>query len=203
LKLAILGAGNIGRTLGVKWSAAGHHILFGVRDQQSSKAKAALKAAGSDASLVSLNEAISTGEVILFSTPWSAVPEIVNANASELKGKIIIDATNNFGGPEISNLAAIQAAVPSAWVFRAFNSLGWEIFDRPEFSGTLSDHFYCGPDGDARYVVEELIAAVGLRPVWVGSLEYAGLVDQLGALWVHLAFQGGRGRSIALKLLER
>jgi len=35
------------------------------------------------------------------------------------------------------------------------------------------------------------------------GLEMVGTVDVLGALWVTLAFQRGRGQGIALKLLER
>ena len=30
--IGILGAGNVGQTLGMKWSLAGHKISFGVRD---------------------------------------------------------------------------------------------------------------------------------------------------------------------------
>ena len=33
MKIAVLGAGNIGGTLGKKWLAAGHEVVFGVRDR--------------------------------------------------------------------------------------------------------------------------------------------------------------------------
>ena len=37
MKIGILGAGNIGGTLGRKWLTAGHTIVFGVRDLNSPK----------------------------------------------------------------------------------------------------------------------------------------------------------------------
>ena len=45
MNIAILGAGNIGRTLGVKWLAAGHQVTFGVRELESPKTEAARAAA--------------------------------------------------------------------------------------------------------------------------------------------------------------
>jgi predicted dinucleotide-binding enzyme len=40
MNIAILGTGNIGGTLGTKWAAAGHTVLFGVRDASSTSARA-------------------------------------------------------------------------------------------------------------------------------------------------------------------
>ena len=31
MKIAVIGAGNIGQTLGGKWAAAGHEVVYGVR----------------------------------------------------------------------------------------------------------------------------------------------------------------------------
>lgn len=200
MNITILGAGNIGGALGEKWAAAGHAITFGVRDPQSPKTQAAL--AKVKVPTLPVSEAIAAGEVILFSIPWGAVPETVAANTAALSGKILIDATNNFAGPIINNLAALQT-VPGATVFRAFNSLGWEHFADPMRGGVQTDHFYTGPDGEIRQTVHQLIAEVGLRPIWVGDHDRIQIVDNLGALWVTLAFQRGWSRGVALKLLEK
>jgi predicted dinucleotide-binding enzyme len=187
--------------LGKKWVQAGHEVVFGVRDAGSEKARAALERAGGQARAVNTAEAIAYGEVVLFSVPWSAVPDMVQANAAALEGKILIDATNNFAGPVINNLGTIQQHAQSARVFRAFNSMGWELFDQPDIDGLQLDLFYTGPEGSAQKTVEGLITDVGLRPLWLGGNDRAALVDNLGALWVTLAFQHGMGRRIALKLL--
>lgn len=201
MRIAIVGAGNIGGTLGAKWAAAGHSIVFGARDPESPKARGALGAAGAGARLATIATALADAEVVLLSLPGAAVAPFAEEHGAALAGKLVIDATNQFGRPVINGIAPLQAAAPTATVARAFNSLGWENFADPLVGGVQGDLFYCAPEGEASARVEELIAAVGLRPVRVGDLDQAPLVDNLGALWVALAFGQGRGRRLAFKVL--
>src|SRR5512139_3910478 len=127
MRIGVLGPGNIGGTLGGKWVKAGHEVCFGVRDAQSPKTLAAL-AQAPGAKAVDVSTAILDSELILFSLPWKIVPDTVQANAPALNGKLLIDATNNFAGPVINNLQVLQSAAPNAKIYRAFNSLGWEVF---------------------------------------------------------------------------
>ncbi len=202
MKIAILGAGNIGGTLGKAWLAAGHEVVFGVRDPQSAKTQAAVEATGGKIPAKEMGEAARFGEVVLVAIPHAAVAEVVGQHASALAGKIILDASNNFGAPVVNNLAAIQARVPSATLYRAFNSIGWGIFADPKFGAQQADLFFSGPDGDRRARVEKLISEVGLRPIWVGENDLAPVVDALGTLWVTLVRQRGWPRRVAFKLLE-
>ena len=198
MKIAILGAGNIGRTLGVKWIRAGHAVLFGVRDVRSSKTVSALEQA-QGAKALDVTTAIRESEVILFSLPWKMVPEIAQANEEGLNGKVLIDATNNFAGPVINNLEALQASAPEARIYRAFNSLGWEVFANPVIGGQTADMFYAGPDGETRSQIQKLIEEIGVNPIWVGDNDKIQLVDNIGALWVNMVFQRGWKRRSALK----
>lgn len=202
MNIAILGAGNIGGTLGRKWAAAGHAVVYGVRDPASPKSQA-LRELDPAARLRTVAEALATAEAVLVATPHAAVAEITRTHAPALAGKLVIDATNAFGAPVVSNVQTLQDAAPTATVFRAFNSLGWEHFAQPQLDGLQIDHFYCGPDGEPRAALERLIAEVGLRPIWVGGHETLPVVDALGTLWVTLAFRRGLGRGIALKLLGK
>jgi predicted dinucleotide-binding enzyme len=152
--------------------------------------------------VTNLAEAIARAEVILFSTPWVTVPEIASANANELDGKIILDATNNFAGPVINNLSALEKAAPNGKIYRAFNSLGWELFANPTVGGEQVDLFYSGPDGETRPMVERLIAEIGLQPVWIGDNDRIALVDNLGALWVNMVFRKVWKRQTALKVIS-
>jgi predicted dinucleotide-binding enzyme len=203
MKIAVLGAGNIGGTMGKKWAAAGHEVVFGVRDATSPKVTALLKDISGNGRVDSVANALAFGDVVLVAIPYDAVAATVAAHADRLAGKVVIDASNKFGAPVVNNLETIRQAVPTAQLFRAFNALGWEIFANPQFGEVQVDHFYCGPDGENRQSVEQLIAEVGVRPVWVGGLEAAPVVDALGTLWVTLAFRQGWGRGIAFKIVER
>jgi predicted dinucleotide-binding enzyme len=129
------------------------------------------------------------------------MPETVGALGSALNGKLVIDTTNQFGRPVINSIGVIERAAPQATIVRAFNSLGWENFVEPSIGGAQADLFYCGPEGQARAVAEQLIADVGLRPVRVGDLAQAPLVDNIGALWGALAYGQRMGRHLAFKVL--
>jgi 8-hydroxy-5-deazaflavin:NADPH oxidoreductase len=200
MKIAILGAGNIGGTLGRKWLQAGHQVLFGVRDLQSAKTISALEQA-QGAKATDVSSAIRDSEVILFSLPWKTVSEIVQANAANLNGKLLMDATNNFGGPLINNLEALIDAAPEAKIYRAFNSLGWEVFANPVINGQTADMFYSGPEGATQSRVQQLIEEIGVNPIWVGDNDRVHLVDNMGALWVNMVFQRGWKRHTAFKVI--
>jgi predicted dinucleotide-binding enzyme len=201
MKIAILGAGNIGGTLGGKWVKAGHTVCFGVRDPHSPKTLAALEQT-QGAKVLDVSTAIRESDVILFAVPWKTVPQIAQAYAADLNGKLLIDATNNFGGPVINNLSVLRDAAPEAKIYRAFNSLGWEVFANPVIDGQTADMFYSGPDGETKALIQKLIEEIGLPPIWVGENDRVHLVDNMGALWVNMVFQHGWKRHSAFKAIR-
>ncbi len=201
MKIAVLGIGNIGGTLGKRWAATGHEVMFGVREPDSPKVRAFLDTVKGRAQANALGEAIALGEVIVFAIPAGTVEEIVAAYGAALNDKIVIDATNKFGAPVVNSIDVLAARAPRALIYRAFNSLGWENFVEPYFGQIQADLFYCGPDGETRLAVEGLIADVGLRPVRLGGLDKARLVDAVGEIWVTLAFEQKMGRRLAFKVL--
>jgi predicted dinucleotide-binding enzyme len=89
---------------------------------------------------------------------------------------------------------------PTVRYARAFNTLGGENFADPVFSEGRADMFFSAPEDD-RQLVEDVIAGVGLRPVYVGEDQEA-IIDALFRLWIALALKQGRGRRIALRLME-
>jgi predicted dinucleotide-binding enzyme len=201
MKISIIGTGNIGSTLSRKWAEAGHTIKFGARNAADPKHQALVEAVEGKVTVASVAEAATFGEVVLLAVPGSAIEPLVAEFGDVLTEKIIIDATNQIGQAEMNGLGPIAATVPTARLFRAFNSLGWENFDDPQLGGSQIDLFFCGDGGEARQTVESLIADVGLRPVYVGDLEQVAVVDNLTRLWFALAFGQGYGRRLAFKML--
>jgi predicted dinucleotide-binding enzyme len=199
MKITVLGTGNIGSTLGRKWAAAGHEVIFGVRDVTAEKVQSLL--AETAAKAASVAEAVAASKVVVFAIPGTAVPAIVAANRDQLDGKIIIDATNKIREAEMNNFDTFVTQTPQASLFRVFNSLGWENFDNPTFNGEPADHFYCGDSGPAQEVVHSLIADIGLRPIYIGGRDQVGVVDNLVRLYFALASGQGYGRHVAFKTL--
>lgn len=201
IRVAVLGAGNIGGTLGRKWVAAGHEVTFGVRDPQDAKAQALRAEVGERAKVGTLDEALASGDVIVMALPGPAMDETIARNAAQLDGKTVVDAANRMGEPRRNSLATFQAHTPNARVYRAFNSYGWENFAEPNFGGVAADLFYAGPDGDSQATVEQLIADVGLRPVRLGDVDQTATVDAVASLWFALALGQRKGRHLAFKVL--
>ena len=186
MQVAVIGAGNIGGTIGRAWLRA-HQVSFGVRS-----AGGYQELADAGATLTDPASAVSSAEAVLLAVPGNAVAGVLEAIGAQLAGKIVIDATNNMGGGPMDAHQAITEAAPGAAYFRAFNTLGWENFASPEFGTERADLFYAGDDGPARPQVEALIADVGLRPVWVGGSDQVETVDSVTRLWFALTRQHGR-----------
>jgi len=185
-RIAVIGSGSIGSTIGEAWRRAGHEVAYGAR---SPEAPASL----------SIADAIGSAEVVLLAVPGAAVPELLAAYGSDLAGRLVIDATNDIRGERWSHADAYTASAPEARFARAFNTLGFELFAEPTIGGAQADLFWCGPE-DAG--VERLIRDVGLSPVRVGDLDKIDVVDGVARLWITLVFQQGMPRRTAFRLVS-
>lgn len=201
MKIAILGTGNIGGTLGRKWAAAGHTVVFGAREPEAAKVQALLVEVGHGATAVSTSTSITHADAVLFAIPGRAMAETIAQLGDALNGKILLDAANNVGQQPMNSLALLRQAAPDSPLFRAFSTLGWENFAEPVINGEQVDLFYCGDAGAGRTAVAQLITEIGLRPVYLGGEEQVELVDNLTRLWFTLAFQQGKGRRLAFKVM--
>ena len=203
--IAIAGAGIIGRTLGGRLLAAGEDVVFGVRDVAGASA-AAIAEALPGARIAPLAEAIAGAEVVVVAIPGEQAPAFAEANAAAIGDRVVLDASNDTSAGPSGRLHHVEdwaRLAPDARVFRAFSSAGWEVFATPDFGGVTADLLYCGAgDEGAREVAEGVIAAVGLRPVYIGGPETADTLDGLTRLWFALVFGQGRGRHLGFRVLE-
>ena len=188
MKVAVIGAGNIGGTLGVAWEKAGHEVTYGLRNPAKKKGAKTIDAA------------IASAEIVLLALPGAALVEFVREHRDGLDGKVLIDATNNFRAPSMNSWPEVSKLVPNAHLYRAFNSLGFDVFANPVVGGERADLFYAGPEGATNDKVERLIEDAGLRPVRVGGTEQVDVVDGVLRLWFTLA--QSRGRRIAFRLIS-
>ena len=85
LEIAVIGAGNIGRTLGAKWVTAGHQVVYGVRSPVAPDT-------------ASVADAVARAEVVLLAVPGAAAKDVLAALGTALAGKVVIDASNDIQG---------------------------------------------------------------------------------------------------------
>ncbi|MGW5151793.1 NADPH-dependent F420 reductase [Rhodococcus koreensis] len=199
--VAVIGAGVIGRTLATRWSAAGHTVTFGVRrpDDPFLREFAAKIAV----TVETIDAAVAAADTVLFAVDGAAMETVTAAVGAALDGRTVIDATNNLGHQPLNSIAAVTEQAPTAQVFRAFNSLGWENFADPGYGDLAGDLLYSGPAGASQQRVETLISNTWLRPIWLGGNDKAHICDTITELWFTLAFEREYGRGVGIKVLTR
>jgi predicted dinucleotide-binding enzyme len=193
MKIAIIGAGNVGTALGNAWTKRGHEIVFGVRDPASAKARSLAKQFP-NAHLLLNGAAVQKAEFIVLATSWQSTEEAVRT-CGDLQGKTIIDCTNplkpDFRSLEIG-FSTSGAEIIAEWahgadVFKAMNQIGAKLMDTPSFGGTIKPvMFVCG-EGVQKALVILLIDQLGFTVVDAGDLKTARLLEPYGMLWIHLA----------------
>src|SRR5262245_4778904 len=89
MKVAIIGAGKVGTTLGRGLARAGHQVVYGVRDPAHPKAVAPPEAA-------TVRAAVEGSEVVILATPWDGAQAALE-DAGDFGGRPLLDATNPIG----------------------------------------------------------------------------------------------------------
>ncbi len=209
MNIGIIGAGNIGGTLGRIWSAKGHSIIYGVRNPLAPRVQTVLEESEHKASAASVKEAATRSDIIVLATPWEAVGEVAFQIVG-MTGKILIDCTNPIKpNPEWPLAQGSSAAEEIAKrlegfrVVKAFNTIGAGNLSDVTFGSVHADAFICGDDAEAKKVVSELAKQIGFDAVDVGGLRSAEMLESLAKLWITLAYNQGIGPNIAFKLLQR
>ncbi len=208
MRLAIIGAGNVGATLARTLARAGHAVVFAARDPSSASVRAALAAVGGEARALPIAEAVAGAEVALLCTPWDAAQQALAA-AGDFGGRVLVDCTNPLGpdlslvlGHTTSGGEQVAAWARGARVVKAFNTTGYDNMANPRYPAGAATMFICGDDAEAKQMTARLAEDAGFEVVDCGPLQQARLLEPLAALWISLAV-GGLGRDFAFRLIRR
>jgi predicted dinucleotide-binding enzyme len=208
MKIAVIGAGSVGGTLGRRWAELGHAICFGVRDVANADVKALVGRIRGDARLASVGDAARDAEVVVLATPYQANSAAI-AEAGDLSGKILIDVTNPVGadltlavGFNTSDAEQVAKLAPRARVYKAMNQVGFEVMANPVFAGGKPVMFVAGDEAAGKKVVLDLVSALGFDAIDAGELTVARLLEPFAMLWIHLMARRNLGRDFAFSLLR-
>lgn len=190
MNIGIIGAAAVGETLAVEFIRAGHEVLLSNRRGPGSLASL-IHRLGPRAKAVTQEQAAAC-PLVLLAIPWVAVAEALPALPT-WEGRVLIDATNSFlnyfpdfkaadlGDDSGSEIIARLAA--DARVVKAFNTLPINGFFMGSPDGYKRVTFLAGDDAEAKGLIGELIAAMGLAPVDLGALATGGRMMQLGGVF--------------------
>ena len=178
LRIGIIGAGNIGSTIGGLWIKSGHSVLFSSRHPD--ELKDMVTKLGSLAQAGTVEQAIAFGEVLFIAVPYGAIPQIGKDYSTAMKGKVMLDACNAVSARDGAVADEVeqngigvttQKYFPDARVVRAFNTMSYMIFAReanradPKLAIPIA-----GDDSQAVQVAASLVRDAGFDPVVVGKL---------------------------------
>lgn len=199
MKIAIIGAGNVGKALAGSLQRAGHDIVLSASTPQSAEQAAGqlgVRAAESNA------EAVRQANVVVLAVPYQATAEIVPEIAEVAADRVIVDVTNpltsDYSGlaTETSAAEEIQQRLPEAKVVKAFNTLFASNQANPE----EADAFVAGDDPDAKQEVMSLADAMGMSPIDVGPLKNARYLEGMAFVNIGLNARNGWNWTSAWKL---
>ena len=205
MKIAVIGTGNVGSALALKWVASGHQVMLGVRDTGHFKNMEKLDR--QDIAVFPIREAVALAELVLLATPAPMAVEVAQSLGST-EGKIIIDSMNivmGRGPAGFSNTAdAILANTGTRDVVKCFNTTGANNMEDPMYGDIAIDVFVCGGSLRGKKAAMELARDAGFGACYdIGGNDKFQLMEQFAWFWINLAMFQGQGREIAFKLLKR
>jgi NADPH-dependent F420 reductase len=201
LKIAVIGTGNVGAALGPEFAAQGHTIVYGSREPTSQKVKDLVTRTGHGASAAAQPDAVKGADMVVIAVPGTAAEQVVKELGS-LAGKIVLDPTNrvarkpdgwvDYDRPTTasSNAELIQMLAPDAHVVKAFNTLNVRQMVDPETAGGPITIPICGDDAAAKATVAQLVKGMGLEPLDLGPLRYAGVQEEMLIIWANARSHG-------------
>ncbi|MFJ8770110.1 NADPH-dependent F420 reductase [Streptomyces clavifer] len=195
MRIAIIGAGNVGSALSAATVRAGHAVSISATSPD--KASAVAAATGAHAARDNA-AAVADAEVVVLAVPGNAVEAVARELAPALTGKIVIDATNPLNATytdlDIAETAAaqsLQRSLPGVPVVKAFNTVFAGRLGTPVEGDLRLTGFYAGDDAEAKRTVAELLASLGFSPVDAGGLRMARALEEMAFL--NISLNAGNG----------
>jgi 8-hydroxy-5-deazaflavin:NADPH oxidoreductase len=201
MRIAVLGTGMVGTTIGTRLAGLGHDVTMGSRSAGNEAAAEWAKSVGGSAAHGTFADAAEAGELVFNCTSGAASLDALGAAGAErLAGKVLADVSVplDFSGGMPPTLFVsgddslgerIQRAFPDTKVVRTLNIANCKVvFDPARVPGS-HDIFVAGNDDDAKDEVRELLQAFGwplASIVDLGDITAARGTEAYVLLWVRL-----------------
>ncbi len=190
-KIAVVGKGNVGGSIGRGLERAGYEVRL----------------VGND--LPRVREAASWSEVIILAVPYPAIDEVIREMGDAAAGTTLVDASNPLTpdfqlalGFTTSAAEELQKKAPSAKVVKAFNTVFAQHMASGQVKGAALTLFVAGDDQDAKDQVLTLGRDIGFDSVDAGPLKNARWLEALAYLNIQLGYILKMGTEIGFKLVH-
>lgn len=228
MKIAVLGTGAVGQSVGGRLAELGHDVTFGTRDPVATLARTGPDGHGTPpisawladrpaVVLATFSDAARAADVVINATSGDGSLPAVTAAAEggNLDGKVLMDVSNplDFSGgfpPTLSvkdtdSLAEqLQRAVPAAKVVKTLNTINSNLMVDPrQLAGGDHTVFVSGDDAGAKATVTGLLREFGWTDVLdLGDLSTARGSEMYVGFWVRLLSAVGGGANFNIKVVR-
>jgi predicted dinucleotide-binding enzyme len=173
MRIAVLGTGTVGRTIGTKLVELGHEVTMGSRTADNENAREWVSEAGGGAARATFEDAASRAEMVFNCTGGAVAPDVLrSAGAANLAGKVVVDVSNPLdfsqGMPPTLTVCntdsvgeQLQREFPDARVVKTLNTVNTAVMTNP--AGVPGQHnlFISGNDDEAKAAVKRLLGDFG------------------------------------------
>lgn len=214
MKIAVLGTGDVGRTLSARFVETGHEVVIGTRDVGKKMSDTTKDRYGnpsfsewlkenSKIKLGTFSESASFGELVINATNGeNSLNALDLAMEENLAGKTLMDVSNPLdyskGMPPsllegLNNTNSlgeeIQKEFPEAKVVKTFNTIWCGLMANPALLKGDHINYISGNDNEAKNEVKELIKKFGWKDeniIDLGDLTAARAQESILHIWVRL-----------------
>ncbi|WP_423227548.1 NADPH-dependent F420 reductase [Paenibacillus filicis] len=174
MNIGILGAGHVGKVLGVGFVQSGHRVRISSREPHNSKHDSWRQGVGESGDVTSFDEAARYGEIIILALPWSCVKDILETiDPIYLQNKTVIDVSNAVhmdNGPRLllhdtSAGVIVQTLLPESHVVKTLHTVSDKIMIHPKFKEGTPVMFMCGNNHSSKDQVRALLKDIGWTEV--------------------------------------
>ncbi|ANZ40392.1 hypothetical protein BBK82_34605 [Lentzea guizhouensis] len=192
MRVAIIGAGNVGSGLAGAAVAAGHQVTISAAHEENA-VRLAERVGGTAASTA---DAAKAADVVVLAVPAGVAADVLAE--IEDTGAVVVDATNplnesfsDLTTAGTSHAEHLAAAAPRVKLVKAVNTVLASRLGNATEDGSPLDGYYAGDDEAAKQVVAELLSSLGFRPVDAGGLRMARSLEELAFLNITLNARHG------------
>jgi len=206
MKIAVLGTGSVGETLGSKLCELGHDVKMGSRTATNEKAVAWAKKSGG--STGTFEDAAKFAEIVVVATKGVATLDALRlAKKENLAGKVVIDVTNPLdfskGMPPFLSVCntdsiaeQIQREFPDAKVVKTLNTMYAGLMVNPKLIPDSHTVFVSSNDAGAKETTKKILESFGWKRddiLDLGDITTARGTEAYLLLWLRLWSATGNG----------
>jgi 8-hydroxy-5-deazaflavin:NADPH oxidoreductase len=213
MKIGIIGAGNIGAALALRFGKAGHEVRIA---NSRGPATLAELAAQTGAQAVTAQEAVKDADLIVVTIPQAKVPNLPKDLFAGVAAQVpVIDTGNYYPRQRDGRIAGIEEGrTESRWVetqlgrpvIKVFNNIyAAHLRDKGTPRGTAGRIALpvAGDDARAKEVVMKLVDEIGFDPVDAGGIDESWRQQPASPVYTHDFDAAGVRRALAQARPER